>query len=147
VTRPDLTPFITGTGSLSLAIVNEYDPIPRADNDYIRSLLDLHRSAYGLPKITNEGDSQQKEEAKDEAAPAPVPYWTLPPPTFYNLGQLVVLRDANSDQDQLDLRAESVTPEEFSKLLFCKVAVHSRRIYLENVENLKGGMFNGKTSW
>jgi hypothetical protein len=146
VTRPDITPFIAGTGSLTLAIVNEYDPIPRADNDYVRSLLDLHRSAYGLPKITNEGGSQQKEESK-EAGTAPVLYWPLPQPTYFSLGRLVVLRDANSDQDLLDLRAESMTSAEFSKLLFCKVAVHSRKVYLENVENLKSGTFNGKTSW
>ena len=55
VTSPDITPLLLRYKSpnkgFSLAICNEYDPVPRADLEYIRSLLDLHRSAYGLPPL------------------------------------------------------------------------------------------------
>src|SRR5436190_441497 len=57
VTQPNLTPRLLDLShrrdrpGVMLAIVNEYDIVPRADGPYLRSLVDLYRSKYGLPPI------------------------------------------------------------------------------------------------
>lgn len=115
-TSPDLTPTLRQIShdrqnpGIMLAIVNEYDVVPRADAAYIRSLVDLYRSRYGLAPIT------------DEAFPTPTPEgnqtfdasslksndsktlyasmrsatsnleWPVPVPEYGIIGEIVVLK-------------------------------------------------------
>lgn len=129
--RPNLGP--------TLAILNEYDMVPRADRVYIRSVVDLYRTSHGLAPI----HTPPPEESK-------APAWPLPPPQYHLVGDIIVLRlrlsggassapvdDALSQASTLTapmVEAVRVAPGEFGKLLFCDLATHRRRAYLERMD-------------
>ncbi|KAK0616945.1 Alpha/Beta hydrolase protein [Immersiella caudata] len=128
---------------LTLAIVNEYDMIPRADGPYLRSVIDLYRSRNGLPLVSADASSLPIVEDADMKA------WPLPAPEYSLVGDIIVLRlklmDASaSNDDETFSQAETlttptvnaveVTHEEFSKLLFCDIGTHRRTTYLERME-------------
>jgi len=90
--------------------------------------------------------------------------WRLPEPEYWHLQTIVVLKlslkdiDTGSAEDDAEedtaglsgsvaLTAVKVTPEEFAKLLFCRVSVHHRIYYKERVEMISKGTFNGLTGW
>lgn len=128
-----------------MAIVNEYDMISRADGPYLRSVVDLYRARNGLPPVSVTGDAlniASSDVAEKKA-------WPLPPPAYNLVGDIIVLRlrlmdIASSNNDDTFSQAETlstpvvkaveVTPEEFSKLLFCDIATHRRMAYLERME-------------
>lgn len=83
--------------------------------------------------------------------------WPLPPPVFHLVGDIVVLGicldveggdldDRVDDSDDIleekepksTLKAEVVTPEVFTRLLFCDIGVHRRAAYLKRVDMLVG---------
>jgi hypothetical protein len=69
------------------------------------------------------------------------------------LKRSIVTRHDNSNygnddlKEELALSAVRVAAGEFSKLLFCRVTVHSRVHYKERVEELAEGRFNGRNGW
>jgi len=144
-----------------LAFVNEFDPVPRSDNDYIRSLVNLYRSRFQLPAVVDRDGSDktsrilisaakssqleapQKPTSDPDAAP---PVWPLPPSHLAVAGEIVVLRDANPDGAEIQVGAVLVSPQEFSNLLFVRSAVHSRAIYLDNIERITRGLLSGGQS-
>ncbi|KAH8587284.1 hypothetical protein B0O99DRAFT_747707 [Bisporella sp. PMI_857] len=90
--------------------------------------------------------------------------WRLPEPEYWHLQTIVVLKlslkdidtgiDENSGegnttgvQSSVALTAVNITPEEFAKLLFCRVSVHRRIHYRERVEMISQGSFNGLSGW
>ncbi|KAI9866048.1 MAG: hypothetical protein M1813_002015 [Trichoglossum hirsutum] len=90
--------------------------------------------------------------------------WRLPEPEYWHLQTIVVLKlslkDIGADSDENDaeedaagvrssvaLTAVKATPEEFAKLLFCRVSVHHRIHYRERVEMISQGTFNGSSGW
>ncbi|EXA01958.1 hypothetical protein FOWG_01670 [Fusarium oxysporum f. sp. lycopersici MN25] len=131
------------------AVVNEYDLVPRVDQGYITSIISLYRLAYGLPlsdfnntTFTNNTQADRNQDA----------IWKLPPPDFYVVGNIIVLRaklDYNalqsiSSQTSTDttttplqkLDILRVSPIEFCKLLFFEISVHKRKVYLNRLEKL-----------
>ncbi|KAK0751769.1 Alpha/Beta hydrolase protein [Schizothecium vesticola] len=133
--RPNIGP--------TLAILNEYDMIPRADRAYIRSIVDLYRTSHGLAPLHTpppEADAESKARLA----------WPLPPPQYNLVGDIIVLRlrlsgggssapvdDALSQTSMLTapiVEAVRVAPGEFGRLLFCDLATHRRRTYLERMD-------------
>ncbi|KAF5588517.1 hypothetical protein FPANT_6592 [Fusarium pseudoanthophilum] len=133
------------------AVVNEHDLVPRVDQSYITSIISLYRAAYGLPlsdfNNTTFTNNPQADRNQDTV-------WKLPPPDFYVVGNVIVLRakldynalQSTSSQDHtesMDTTAPSqkldilrVSPIEFCKLLFFEISVHKRKIYLNRLERL-----------
>lgn len=147
VTTLDVTKLAKSLSKVGLVLsfVNEFDMIPRADHDYIRSLLDLYRSSHGLQPIGQEAPSDMEP---DQASLD----WQLPLPKYHIIGDILLLRnipqripdprndidsDAATQTDQCQLCVK-LSAREFSKLLFCDLSVHKGRIYLERVQALTG---------
>ncbi|KAI9771960.1 MAG: hypothetical protein M1839_002593 [Geoglossum umbratile] len=173
VTRQNLSPLTRGNHpsetnrGLVLDFVNEYDLVARADPNYIRSLVDLYRTIYRLPKIQDHATAEEDRRVLlglsggewrsmyDRRASLPV--WPLPAPDYFHLGQVIVLKAGVTDLEgeiggagqeaRLDLRAYVVRPDEFARLLFCRISVHTRLIYLENVKEIAEGRLHGRTGW
>ncbi|KAK2612773.1 hypothetical protein QQS21_001225 [Conoideocrella luteorostrata] len=149
----DLIRKIPNIGTV-LAIVNEYDMVPRADKTYIQSLIDLYRSKYGLSRAgTDPG------EVHGSGLPSPImpgsvdrSTWPLPKPMYYLLGDIVISKsfphtspistaDSASDltaRPSLSYRMFRVSQDQFSSYLFCGLGVHKRRIYLERIRSSLG---------
>jgi hypothetical protein len=140
-------------------MVNEYDLVPRADSEYVRSLVDLYRSIYNLAPIQ---DNVQQEptpwlprlsfDTRDTKPKPDSKPWPLPLPEYFHIGKIVVFKvklaePAAEGDDELILRAVAAAPEHFAKLLFCNVSVHGRVCYQERVKMLSEGRFNGRESW
>lgn len=134
--RPNIGP--------TLAILNEYDMVPRADRAYIRSVVDLYRTAHGLAPIHTPPTPEPDSEPKAYLA------WPLPSPQYHLVGDIIVLRlrlsggalsapvdDALSQASTLTapmVEAVRVAPGELGGLLFCDLATHRRRAYLERMD-------------
>jgi hypothetical protein len=141
IRMPDLRHSHPNIGP-TLAILNEYDMVPRADRSYIRSIVDLYRTARGLAPI-HTPPLNPHSESKALA-------WPLPPPQYHLVGDIIVLRlrlsggcssalvdDALSQASTLTepmVEAVRVAPGEFGRLLFCDLATHRRRAYLERMD-------------
>jgi hypothetical protein len=153
--------------TILLNFVNEFDLVARSSKSYIRSLVDLFRSIYTLPPIHDHGTIEQDWKVLngfgpqfegDGALPTPrlqnLPFWNVPSPELFHVGPIVALKAGYSGKSNAalagrdwDLRAFSVPHEEFSKLLFCRVSVHARQIYVENLNDISKGLLNGGTGW
>jgi hypothetical protein len=53
----------------------------------------------------------------------------------------------DKEDDEWELDAVAIAPEEFARLLFCNVDIHKRLRYQERVEMLLEGRFNRRISW
>ncbi|KAK3370940.1 hypothetical protein B0T24DRAFT_577929 [Lasiosphaeria ovina] len=155
-TSQSVTELCRSQPSVGLLInfVNEYDMVSRSDKAYIRSILDLYRSRYGLPPVANThlterllrdgglGNSPSIASIAVHAGPKVGVTWPLPAPVFHLVGDIVVLRvcfDAPEADDvipEASLKADKVSPDEFGKLLFCDLSVHRRTAYLERLNML-----------
>lgn len=175
VTRPSLHSYILAPNSpqakhrgLCLSIVNEYDLVPRTDGAYIRSLVDLYRSIYGLPPIQDDSSSHHSENVHAESTLSLPRFsfekqemvdmgkeilWPVPKPVYWHVGRIVVFKtelvegESEDEEDELLLNIVSARPEEFAKLLWCNCAVHRRVRYAERISLLAEGQFNGKAKW
>lgn len=96
---------------LILAVVNEYDLVPRADRLYVRSLVDLYRSIYGLGRIgdvtalravrdtatteifANEAGEHCSNAGQISNTVALRRVWALPAPEYHLVGEIVMLKD------------------------------------------------------
>lgn len=167
VLRPGLGPleYMAAEDGLLLNIINEYDLVSRVDRPYIRTLVDLYRSIYQLPPIqdsnsqttglTDNGSTHKGETWGDRDRK----YWIVPKPEYYHIGKRVVLKlgivpdqwsnheDSDDPKGQLSLSASCISAEEFAKLLFCRINVHSRACYEERVALIRESRFNGKSGW
>lgn len=130
-----------------LAVVNEHDLVPRVDQSYIASIISLYRSAYGLPLAElNTAFASQSRAATNHGT-----HWKLPPPDFWVVGNIIVLRAKlaltgvqprpNPDSTTADLPPQKfdilrVPPLQFCKLLFFEISVHKRKVYLNRLEKL-----------
>jgi hypothetical protein len=144
---------------ITVAIVNEYDLVSRIDQSYIRSLVDLYRSLFQLNPIPD--DESTKSDTSSTLAESSLDsegsllqkakMWNLPKPAFWLLGEIVLLRieavEVRADNAvawptvtmQRILMPFTVEPEEFARLVFCRVAVHRRVEYEKRIEMLLGG--------
>jgi len=169
ITQPDMNPTIMASDSsfarncgLVLSMINEYDLVPRADQAYIRSLVDLYRSIYSLPPIPDDTAKESStnfviprlsfESRSDDTEKRIQKVWSLPKPVYWHIGKLVVLKvklanKKETEDDEWILNASVVTPQNFARLLFCNVDIHKRLRYQERVDMLLEGRFNGRTTW
>lgn len=132
--------------SFAVAFANEHDLVTRSDSSYISSIIDLYRSRYGLPSAATDGQTTSPSPAPMlEKATATHGMWTLPPPAYYLVGEIIILRkqmsfstvvpDDASDAPTISASLEAIklSPEIFSQVLFCEVSAHKRRFYLERM--------------
>jgi hypothetical protein len=130
-----------------LAVVNEHDLVPRVDQSYITSIISLYRSAYGLPlaELNTAFANHSRVTTNHDT------HWRLPPPDFWVVGNIIVLRAKlalavvqprrNQTSTTADLPPQKfdmlrVSPLEFCKLLFFEISVHKRKVYLNRLEKL-----------
>jgi hypothetical protein len=109
---------------LIIAIANEFDLVPRADQAYIRSLIDLYRSVYGLAPamdgaIGMESINQSSTYVDSEISSYTLPplyfeevtermknkttnrldnCWKLPLPDYHLIGDIVILRKEDASE-------------------------------------------------
>ncbi|KAK3326735.1 Alpha/Beta hydrolase protein [Apodospora peruviana] len=177
----DITPILRHSEALAknhghtLAFVNEFDIVPRVDQAYIRSLIDLYRASYNLGPLM--ADAVKQEDKKTPDLPYVLPplefqfedeaddtkdggsgqqeheagkVWKLPIPQYHILGDIVLLR---KDRVVVDaavkrvLRAYSFAHDEYEKLLYVGTQTHSRTYYQDRVSLLQEGRFNDRQSW
>ncbi|KAM5353716.1 hypothetical protein ACJ41O_000366 [Fusarium nematophilum] len=132
-----------------LAVVNEYDLVPRMDQAYLFSIISLYRSAYGLSTKGSGDDSSARQSLAEKTVHDK--QWELPPPDHHVVGDVIVLRarldlatptladgqDGVADKSPTQtLDMVQIPNSEFSRLLFFDISVHKRRIYLERLEKL-----------
>jgi hypothetical protein len=152
---------------LNWNFVNEYDLVPRVSRSYVRSLVDLLRSIYHLPKIEDTGTAADDWEvlhgfghklAGDGTRNAHrqhnLPVWDLPRPELHHIGPAIVLKATYHDDEttgdvgrEWNLSAYTVEAREFAKLLFCRISVHARPIYVENTREIAQGRLHGRDGW
>jgi hypothetical protein len=150
-----------------LNFANEFDLVTRSTRKYVRDLVDLFRSIHALPPIEGCGvlkDNLEDPDALDQqfsrdSALAPrqmtkIPHRIMSQPELSHIGQIIVLKADYSSASVAEeathkwyLRAYVVSPEEFADLLFCRVSVHSKAIYAENVGEISKGRVNDRVGW
>jgi hypothetical protein len=142
--------------------------VSRADQPYLRSLVDLYRSLFQLPPIKDDESAETgktpspaqegpgQEASRPQEAKRP---WDLPAPEFWLVGEVVLLRteiievqvDDGQDKPTMDmeraLKIFTVDSEEFAKLLFCRISVHRRNEYYKRVDLIENGQFNAQNGW
>lgn len=161
----------------NLAFVNEFDMVSRVDHSYLRSLIDLFRSVYGLQPGMNDEIVRQEEypgtpntddthyvlpplslpnvDQKAAVNPTEDRPWALPKPDYHIFGELVLLRKEQStsasveskQRSSKELRALSIRAQDFEKLLYCGIKIHSRTHYDDRMESILRGKFNYKDGW
>lgn len=129
--------------------------------------MDLLRSIYRLPKIEETGTAAADWEVlqgfgarfasdgtRDAHRQHNLPVWDLPPLDLYHIGPVIVLKAAYHDDGtardvgtEWHLGAYTVDSREFGKLLFCRVSVHARMIYVENIREIAQGRLHGRGGW
>jgi hypothetical protein len=163
VATPNLTPLLKTQPAelrgMILSFVNEHDLVPRSDTNYIRSLVDLYRSRFNLGPVAEHGKtagphvaaaavvSDQLIQLQEPNSERVLPVWPLPEPHLAIAGDIVVLKDSNPNGEEVKLSALLLDPRDFATLLFVRASVHSRAIYLDNIERIKGGKFNDRDGW
>ncbi|KAG7407445.1 hypothetical protein ACKAV7_012454 [Fusarium commune] len=156
--------FQASTGTLCVNVINEFDVVTRADKPYILSLVDVARAMLDLPPKatiseleTSEGivsaaleaTRDEKRRLSDDSEDFPVKesnFWRFPQPLYHHVGPRIILLTRFVD-NQMSLRAVETSSSEFQKLLFCRVAVHGKRLYEERVGALEQGRFNNRSAW
>ena len=117
---PVLTPLsVVTTGldaskGMTLNMVNYGDIVPRAEKNYIRSLLALYRERMEHPS----GNP-----------------WDFGRPTTFNYGQIVILQDTSeNEEDGARVHAYRVSQELWQTLAFGSIRAHPMAVYLEAVD-------------
>ncbi|KAF9767969.1 hypothetical protein IL306_014791 [Fusarium sp. DS 682] len=151
-------------GTVCVNIINEFDVVTRADKPYILSLVDIARAMLDLPPKTHYSELETSEEVVNEALEATkdekhslsdksqnsriedTNIWRFPQPFYHHVGTRVILL-MRFVENQMKLKAVEVNTSEFQKLLFCRVAVHGKRLYEERIGALEQGRFNNRSAW
>jgi len=82
-----------------LAFVNEFDLIPRADQAYVFSLIDLYRSFYGLEPMMKDAIQLENTEVLDRIDKPATSDYTLPP-LFFEETDSDTLVDENEEMQE-----------------------------------------------
>lgn len=100
-------------GSIFLALINEGDPIPRCDKDYVNSLLRLFVSP--MPKVM----------AK----------WSLPKPLIYNAGEIVLIpKDVETDGSTLFVKPNETGDGSLGEVVMGNPKCHKMDLYLKRLK-------------
>jgi len=133
-----------------LSFVNEFDMVPRADQPYVRSIIDMYRARYGLPCCSAQ-PVRQDIDLTAQTGVLSARRWALPPPCYQLVGDIILSRKAARVPVANDGASEVITASsqptqfykvhsnDFRQLVYCDVGVHKRRIYLERMKNLQAG--------
>jgi hypothetical protein len=151
---------------VNLAFVNEFDIVPRSDQTYIRSLIDIYRSIYNLPPLMDNAIREPDTNAENNeyvlpplefdddnvgerhSIPAEGNHWKLPKAEYHIIGDIVLLRKVRmTTASEQILLAQSIAQEEFQKLVYCGNKNHSRTYYSDRVELMLEGKFNHRLGW
>lgn len=134
--------------SLFLSFINEGDPVPRADKEYVRSLIHLYASpapGYQCPlnKLSAASPCKLLKSRKQTAAPVMPPIqwfwkWNVPACTLSNAGQLVALREppVRVPGNKEDVVAEITCDQELREVVFGDPMMHMMKVYTKRVEML-----------
>jgi len=159
-------PELENIRGFNLAFVNEFDIVPRADQTYVRTLIDIYRSIYKLPPLMEDAIDEtdgtaerqayvlpplvfdQAEETVQETDASSARQWKLPKAEYNIIGDLVLLRKVRDTplSDQV-LLAQSINSAEFHNLLYCGKETHSRTEYVARVNTMLQGRFNRRDGW
>lgn len=147
----DVTPLIrslrpqASTPTFELAFVNEGDPIPRMDDSYAKLIALLHHRAnaaeYGSARLQ---DLDPERLGFGIAANNVV---TLPSPSLFRLGDIVMLADSNVDGDGLDLRLYLLREQQLGEVLLANFFDHKIIKYNNLASSVSAGQFNGRGGW
>lgn len=121
--------------SIFMAIVNEGDPIARAEKAYVLSLARV--LAAPAPQLAKPQRSFKKFSTQflKGAKPSQVaPYWPLPAATLSNAGRIIVIREKPGSDTKL--QAVSTTDEQLRDVLFGDPAMHAMALYKERTDQL-----------
>ena len=136
-----------------MSLINEGDPVPRADKAYIRSLLNLYASpAPGSQCIASlpvfkpckrkakpkKATGTQNSAPSAVATPVQAPVWKVPAGALSNAGRLVVLREDKTSITGVndDVKAEITCDQELRSVVFGDPVMHMMKIYAKRVEIL-----------
>ena len=150
LTKP---PTLQYKKSLFMSLINEGDPVPRADKAYVRSLLNLFASpapgskciaSLPAPKPCKRNAKPKKATGRQNnalgatTAPVQAPLWSVPPGTLSNAGHLVVLREKKSSiaGAEDDIKAETTSDQELRGVIFGDPVMHMMKVYARRVEIL-----------
>ncbi|KAM0406178.1 hypothetical protein ACHAPZ_002938 [Fusarium culmorum] len=165
VTTPiDLSFYQPDGKTICLNIFNEFDVVTRAGKPYILSLVEVARNMLNQPrkpllpkpetsseiidaslKATQDKEAELSSPKNEESHDQGPKTWKFSQPLYNHIGPSVVL--LMRSENEMKLKAVEVTPAEFQKLLFCRTAVHGKRIYEQRVEALEQGHFNDRLGW
>ncbi|KAH7128564.1 Alpha/Beta hydrolase protein [Dendryphion nanum] len=150
----------------NIAFVNEFDLVPRADQTYIRSLIDIYRSLYNLEPLMVDAIRKDNEKVDEHSYVLPPLIfgdknnieaisklnqgrcWQLPQAEYNIIGDLVLLRKVREEGNVRQiLLAQSISLLDYQSLVYCGIETHSRTHYGERIHLLQKGKFNHNTSW
>ncbi|KAI9861655.1 MAG: hypothetical protein M1824_002085 [Vezdaea acicularis] len=138
---------------LFLGLINEGDPVPRADKTYVRSLLDLYASPtpHGVPTPSPPPRTRdRKRSSPPKASPSKAlalrpgnnaPDWPVPPNSLSNAGHLVLLR---AREDGREVRACTTSDEQLRSVIFGDPVMHMMKVYARRVEVLATEAVTGR---
>ena len=98
---------------LFMSIVNQGDPVARADKAYIRSLVELYAK-------TSPTDASLQTSKKE---------WTLPPAELANAGVVIVAHDTKADIKETDWKLSIVGQRILDGLVWGNVKAHAIEVY------------------
>ena len=136
-----------------MSLINEGDPVPRADKAYVRSLLNLYASpapgAQCIASLPVLKPCKRKAKAKKAtgtqssapsalATPVQAPVWKVPAGALSNAGRLVVLREDTTSTTgaEDDVKAEITCDQELRGVVFGDPVMHMMKVYAKRVEVL-----------
>ena len=144
VTSPCLTPIVNQCHSIQnepgivVAVVNEQDPIPRAEKNYLLSLLEIYQD----DEHPNPPSSGQTHIIEAEPIKVTSKHWESSlPPTMHPMGNIIILKNRNMSEEDLDLCAGQLSLEAFERLLFCDARKHRKAMYLARIEKMRVGQY------
>lgn len=116
ITRPESAVF---QGGLFLNIINEGDPVPLCQQDYIKSLLDVY-------VLSNEELENRYPQG-----------FRVPAAKYRVSGQCVVLQDVDAaDLDAVNWKAVVIDGAQIEKKLFGNPFLHQMRHYIDGITAL-----------
>ena len=111
---------ISSNPGLFLSIINEGDPVPQAQEEFIKTLIDVY--------VLNFKDLSERY-------PDGV---SVPQGHFRASGNTVILRDVDPDDENTnDIRAFTTDSHLLERKLFGNPFVHSIKEYLERIEQIE----------
>ena len=144
------------------SIMNEGDPVVRADKAYVRSLVDLLSAPAPLVAVNQRLNNKTSLAAlgasmsrldltlkPQKTGPQPKPntkvkrdqvvqklWWDVPPSTLSNAGRLVVLRVPKGKKESEHVKACIVSDEQLRQVIFGDPMMHQMDVYRRRVEAL-----------